>query len=157
MNKPEYIVIHHSFTPDGPAKNWDAICRYLVETNGWRKVGYHYGIELVGATMMVFNGRQEDEEGAHCKEMGMNSKSIGICIIGDFDVVPPSIEHMKTAAAVCQIIAVHYDIPRENLIGHRDAGLMAGYDWKQGQFKTCPGKMFPLGTLRTMVWTPEAL
>ena len=34
------------------------------------------------------------------------------------------------------------NIPQEHVIGHRDAGLMAGFDWRRGQYKTCPGRLF---------------
>jgi N-acetyl-anhydromuramyl-L-alanine amidase AmpD len=41
-----------------------------------------------------------------------------------------------------------YDIPVENILGHREVGKLAGHDWRLGQFKTCPGKGFDMDKFR---------
>ena len=152
--KPEYIVIHHSLTPDGSTKDWDAIRRYHIETNGWTDIGYHYGIERVNGVLTTQMGRPVFMNGAHCKEAGMNSKSIGICVVGNFDVVPPDLETMNYLRDFCYAIMANYPIPAQNVIGHRDAGLMAGFDWRKigptgvREFKTCPGILFPMHGLQ---------
>lgn len=48
-------------------------------------VGYHYVIEWDGKTVQC---RAHHEEGAHCK--GMNTRSIGVCFMGDGDKHLPS-------------------------------------------------------------------
>ena len=149
--KPDYIVIHHSLTKDGQVNDWPAIRRYHIEMNGWNDIGYHLGVEDVGGQLVLQEGRAIGTVGAHCKEAGMNSWSIGVCVVGNFDVEPPSLAKLYFLRDLCFSLMENYGIPAQNVIGHRDAGLMAGYDWQRGQFKTCPGRLFPLDSLRGML------
>jgi N-acetylmuramoyl-L-alanine amidase len=150
-NQPKYIIIHHSLTRDGSAKDWDAICRYHVEQNGWSKVGYHIGIEEVAGNLLVFRGRLDEEVGAHTREMGMNRRSIGICMVGNFDSAPPPPSAFEVLVSECRKIMGRYEIPAQNVLGHREVGEMAGFDWRKGQYKSCPGKHFNMDLLREMV------
>ena len=157
MNKPEYIVIHHSLTKDGTTVDWEAIRKYHVETNGWKDIGYHAGIERIGGVLKSMKGRDDLAIGAHCKEAGMNNRSIGICIVGNFDLTPPDLETLRFLRNMCFAYMVNYGIPAQNVIGHRDAGLMAGYDWRKvgptgvREFKTCPGELFPMQALQEIL------
>ncbi|NDV69268.1 N-acetylmuramoyl-L-alanine amidase [Dysgonomonas sp. 25] len=79
MRKIDKIIIHCSATKVGQdfsAKDIDSWHR----ARGFRKIGYHYVIDLDGA---IETGRNEDEIGAHC--VGQNVTSIGICYIGGLD------------------------------------------------------------------------
>jgi hypothetical protein len=149
--KPEFIIVHHSLTKDGLVVDWEAIRRYHVETNGWAAVGYHHGLERVGSAIIAQVGRPEFMPGAHCKEAGMNGRSIGICVVGNFDLAPPDLEMLKALRDLCFAVMVNYGIPVQNVIGHRDAGLMAGFDWRRGQYKTCPGRLFPMDALHSLL------
>jgi len=177
MNRPEYIVIHHSLTKDGLIVDWDAIRRYhksfryqgnivspeeaaVLRKNGhnvespWTDIGYHYGVERVKGELTTQMGRRVDLEGAHAKEMGMNSKSIGICVVGNFDVVPPDALTVNYLRDLIYALMANYPITSNRVIGHRDVGLMAGLDWTKigaggvREFKTCPGIMFPMHGLQ---------
>ena len=148
---PQYICIHHSLTKDGTVVDWEAIRRYHKETNGWSDIGYHYGIERVGTGILLQVGRPESQPGAHTKEMHMNSKSIGICVVGNFDLAPPGLEVMRFLADIVKRKVAEYGIPVNAVLGHREVGLMAGFDWRKGQYKTCPGRHFRMDLLREMV------
>ena len=148
---PQYICVHHSLTKDGTVVDWDAIRRYHKEVNGWTDIGYHYGIERVGTGLAIQIGRPESQPGAHTKEMHMNLKSIGICVVGNFDLAPPGLEIMRFLADICRRKVAEYGIPFNAILGHREVGLMAGFDWKKGQYKSCPGKHFNMDLLREMV------
>lgn len=142
---PEWIVIHHSFSADHPDHvNWSAIRRWHVEYNGWRDVGYHFGVELINGHPEILVGRMLNETGAHCTNAGMNRKSLGICVVGDFDTKAPSDDLLNALRKFTHGLLTVLDIDPERVIGHRDAGLMDGFDWRRGEFKTCPGQMFPL-------------
>lgn len=151
MNRPEFIIIHHSLTKDGQVPDWPAIRRYHVETNGWNDIGYHWGIEDVDGKLVLQTGRAVGTAGAHCKEAGMNQRSIGVCVVGNFDLAPPSVEKVYFLRDLCYSLMVNYQIPASKVIGHRDAGLLAGFDWQKGQFKTCPGRLFPMASLRDIL------
>jgi hypothetical protein len=138
-------------TKDGTVADWEAIRRYHREVNGWSEIGYHYGIERVGKGLLLQVGRPESEPGAHTKEMHMNSKSLGICVVGNFDLAPPGLEILRFLADIVKRKIAEYGIPVQSVLGHREVGAMAGFDWKKGQYKSCPGKYFPMDTLRAML------
>ncbi len=148
---PQYIVIHHSLTKDGIVADWDAIRKYHLEAHGWSDIGYHYGIERVGKNLFLQVGRPESEPGAHTKEMHMNSKSLGICVVGNFDLTPPGLEVMRFLAEIVRRKVADYGIPVQAVLGHREVGAMAGFDWRKGQYKSCPGRYFNMDILRAMV------
>lgn len=154
MNIPEYVVIHHSLTKDGQVVDWNAIRKYHKETLGWNDIGYHFGVERVDGALTTQMGRPVDFAGAHTKEMGMNYKSIGICVVGNFDEVAPDWMMVNYLRDLIYALTANYPIPVQNVIGHRDVGLMAGYDWRRigptgiREYKTCPGILFPLHGLQ---------
>src|SRR5262245_44324547 len=96
--KPTHIVIHHSQTKDTKTVDWDAIKKYHKETNGWSDIGYHYGIESVDGVLAMRVGRPPDVPGAHCKDLEMNKKSLGVCLVGNYDLVTPSADRLKALA-----------------------------------------------------------
>jgi N-acetylmuramoyl-L-alanine amidase len=148
---PQNVVIHHSLTKDGEVADWEAIRRYHKEVRGWSDIGYHYGIERVGKGILLQVGRPESQPGAHTKEMHMNSKSLGICVVGNFDLAPPGLEVMRFLAEVVRRKIAEYGIPVTAVLGHREVGTMAGFDWRKWQYKSCPGRHFNMDILRAMV------
>lgn len=141
--KPLWIVIHHSLTPDGTHKDWDAIRRYHVEHNGWRDIGYNLGIEKIGERYEVLHGRAIGEVGAHA--VGFNAKSIGVCLVGNFDLTPPTDEMMFLAASVCRELQRRFRIHRDQVIGHRETYTLLG----EAPQKSCPGKLFDMAAFRS--------
>ena len=148
---PQYVIVHHSLTKDGIVVDWEAIRKYHRDVNGWFDIGYHYGIERVGKGIVLQVGRPESEPGAHTKEMHMNSKSLGICVVGNFDLAPPGLDLLRFLADIVRRKIAEYGIPVQSVLGHREVGAMAGIDWKKGQYKSCPGQYFPMDTLRAML------
>lgn len=139
MLRPSMIVIHHSATRDSGTVSWDAIRRYHTQTNGWREIGYHAGIELVGNDYVVQHGRPLTVVGGHTK--GHNSRSLGFCFVGDYDTVAP--EQFMLALAARAVLAPWC----------RKFGLTADDLRPHSEFapKTCPGKLFPMQVLRDLV------
>ena len=103
------ICLHHSLTRDGKVVDAEAIRRYHKswrfngmiltpeEARGklgegvrgiippWKDIGYHWLIERVAGVIHTIEGRSMEEDGAHCKEGGMNHRAIGICLVGNFN------------------------------------------------------------------------
>ncbi len=130
--RPDYIIIHHSLTEDGQTVSWGAIRKYHIQ-QGWADIGYHYGIELIGDHYEVLMGRMPDQVGAHCKEAGMNQRSLGICLIGNFDLAPPPDMAFALLATLVKALQGSWNIPTGNVKRHSDYAT----------YKSCPGKLFP--------------
>ena len=128
---PGYIILHHSLTKDSKTVSWNAIRKYHTVTLGWQKIGYHFGLELVGGHYEILVGRMLNETGAHCRQDRMNHKSVGICFIGNYDItpVPPEMFQVgvRLVASLCDVLSISTD----RIYPH---SLLAD--------KTCPGKMF---------------
>jgi len=144
---PKYLIIHHSETSDGKAKDWDAIRRYHKDVRGWSDIGYHYGIERVNGEIAVQVGRSESTPGAQCKEAGMNHKSLGLCVVGNFDKAAPDEEKLGVLRGLCTSLMAAYGIPPENVLGHAEAQMLE----LDQPTKTCPGKMFDLNDFRASI------
>ncbi len=142
-------MIHHSLTKDGDTVSWPAIRRFHMETNGWRDVGYHFGLELVpdpgkpGAhSLEIFLGRPEHEHAAACPQGDMNSVALHVCVVGNFDTLAPSDEQLQVLAERLIVpLMVRYGISAESIVGHRDFNPQ----------KSCPGTKFDLERLRRLV------
>jgi N-acetyl-anhydromuramyl-L-alanine amidase AmpD len=138
VNRPKYIIVHHSATKQGDTETFR---RYHVEVNGWKDIGYHYVVNngTYKSDGLIEKGRDEKEVGAHA--IGYNDKSIGICLVGNFDEDRPTEKQMQSLIRLCKDIMRRYNIPAKNVLGHRETGAK----------KTCPGKNFDMEALRRML------
>ena len=140
--RPQWIVIHHSLTEDGSPKNWDAIRKFHIEERGWNDIGYNLGMENVNGKITLLEGRPIGSEGAHAR--GFNKNSVGICIVGNYDMDPPSEDRLFCLGSVCRDLQREFGIRKENVIGHRDTFILRGVPVE----KSCPGKQFDLDAFR---------
>lgn len=141
LKERRYIVLHHSQTEDGKTVSWDDIYRFHTEVRGWRDIGYHFGIELVESRYQVLVGRMMSEKGAHCVEGLMNRYSLGVCLVGNFDLAPPPVAQSNLAVRFVASLCTVFNIPVSHVMGHREAGSS----------KTCPGEKFNLDRFRAGV------
>jgi hypothetical protein len=122
--RTDMIVIHHTKIENMTI----ASIHDLHLRNGWAGIGYHKVILPDGT---VADGRPEYAIGAHAK--GVNSRSVGVSLVGDFDVGRPTPAQMAALVALTADLAGKYGISASRVVGHRDV-----YD-----DTTCPGRMFP--------------
>ncbi|MDI3534676.1 MAG: N-acetylmuramoyl-L-alanine amidase [Thermosediminibacterales bacterium] len=157
---PKYIIIHHTAGWDQPIT---AIDRYHASL-GWgvelispksmvdeyRKrgfratgrgviisVGYHY---LIRADGRIERGRPDFMQGAHCINDGMNFKSLGIALTGNFDscsnpkgeigLPRPTKSQLDSLERLCRILMDKYTIEKDRILPHNK---VRGADTK------CPG------------------
>jgi|Wag4MinimDraft_13_1082653.scaffolds.fasta_scaffold02729_2 hypothetical protein len=125
----EGIIIHHSATRDSASKSWSAIRDYHIHTNGWRDIGYHFGVERIGDQYQILGGRPLSEMGAHTA--GHNN-TIGICLVGDFDEQAPADEAMQLLFRLILGLMIAYGFKPEQVRFHSDYSE-----------KSCPGRYFP--------------
>ncbi|KAJ8955322.1 hypothetical protein NQ318_003415 [Aromia moschata] len=129
VNPPPWVVVHHSDTPsctsrsacESRVKN---IQSYHMDNRQWADIGYNF---LIGGDGNIYEGRGWGVYGAHVPKY--NSKSIGICLIGNFQASSPPSNQMEALKQLIECgeetgkLASNYHV-----IGHR-----------QGGSTTCPG------------------
>jgi N-acetylmuramoyl-L-alanine amidase len=84
-------------------------------------------------------GRAENVIGAHT--IGMNDKSLGICVVGNYDLALPSETVLNRLAELCALKCRKFKLKPEDIETHH----------KYASYKTCPGTRFPMDELRERV------
>ncbi len=142
---PRFIIIHHSLTKDSITISWNAIRRHHIYEKGWMDIGYHFGIELIGSdNYEILMGRMLNEQGAHCRDKGMNRKSLGVVLVGDFDSRKvPDRQWRKTCCLVRSLMEL-FNIDSNKVLGHGEL---------TSDNRTCPGSLFDMDTFRKEIDT----
>lgn len=132
------VLVHHSATHDGDGLDYRSIRSYHVDHQGWQDIGYHAVVERVGDRVFTIPGRPTTMVGSHCP--GQNSTALGICLVGNFDLAPPSEALLEEAAETIAGWVARFGIAVGEIRAHRE-------------FKStdCPGAHFPLADLRQRV------
>ncbi len=139
LERVNKIIIHHSLTEDGKVVNWGSIRRFHIKERGYEEIGYHYGIEKIDNEYYCLIGRPEYFIGAHT--LGENNDSIGICFIGNFDVVEPEEEMLRIASKLIIVPLIRrHKLFINDIYGHRDFAK-----------KSCPGEKFDLNKLKEII------
>jgi N-acetyl-anhydromuramyl-L-alanine amidase AmpD len=154
----QWIVIHHSATRDQKTNDWETIRRWHTGEHPqsnlrWKDIGYHFGVEREDKKIKLRKGRDLRTIGAHAGSGNkmFNQFGLGVCIIGNFDTTKPDDELIDTAAKLCHQLCYMFDIPYNNIIGHREVYKYFQMD----QQKTCPGTNFDMARFRKLVALAE--
>jgi N-acetyl-anhydromuramyl-L-alanine amidase AmpD len=123
--KTNLIVIHHVGNTDVDVSSEEIHKWHLA--NGWAGIGYHYVIRKDGT---IERGRPRDTIGAH--SYGHNKTSIGINLVGNFEIATPKPAQIESAACLVAYLCNTYKLtPNKSTVrGHKDLN----YD------TLCPGK-----------------
>ena len=120
MRKLDKIIVHCSASKFGDAatiKKWHTDPKPLG--NAWDDIGYHYVIKRNGEIEL---GRPIEQIGAHC--FGQNSRSIGICLIGNPTYIGESKvftdEQMNSLRVLCHTLIIKELLPIDCVRGHND-------------------------------------
>lgn len=144
-----HFIVHHTATPNTDT-DWAArvrsIWHYHTNTLGWGDIGYNYLIDPNG---VIYEGRAGGDGSIGAHFSCMNSKTMGIALIGTFTSVNPSnnaLNSLKNLLAwKATILNINptgwgYHNPSAltmwNISGHRD-GNSSIYGCPSGT--TCPG------------------
>ncbi len=134
--KWKYIIIHHSATTEGNSLSFNK--SHLDK--GWDQgVGYNFVIDngksgKEDGQIEVTPRWLKQEDGAHCKASNMNTKAIGICLVGNFNEEKVSHKQLDSLAYLVNKLRKYYLIPMRNILGHRDVPESS---------TLCPGDKFP--------------
>jgi len=157
---PTHIVIHHSVTPNYD----DSYGRVFNIRNdhlaiGDPDIGYHY---LIGSDGRIYEGLQggPDKKGYHFS--GMNSHTIGVCLLGTFHDgeinginytgIQPTEEALKSLDLLLEWLCSEYQINPTGIENHYyPGGVNANMPQiaphnivnNYGGSTACPGNLFP--------------
>ena len=112
--KTNFIIVHHSASPDVSA----ATIHDWHLRRGWAGIGYHFVVRSDGS---IERGRPVDMIGAHAS--GYNSRSIGICLVGDFTIYKPTPQQIQAARELIAVLKKSY--PDVVVIGHKAVAATA--------------------------------
>ena len=135
------VAIHHSAIPLDTNETMSSIQDLHMDTNQWADVGYHYVIDKDG---ILYEGRDIQVRGASVA--GYNIGTIGVCVMGNFEVdLPLDIQLTKLQQLVNWLattytlthLAAHHEFnpeslcPGKNMLPYLDslaqaAGLLRG-------------------------------
>jgi hypothetical protein len=121
----------------------------------WKAVAYNFLQEYVENKIIINTGRPLWMIGAHAgySEPGhppsnyYNENFLGLCIIGNYDLVGPSKNVFNTAARFVKGLMNVFGIFPERVIGHREVfDLM-----KVPRYKQCPGRLWDMNAFRNLL------
>ena len=142
----KYLVVHHSGTSPSLVTRLDSPGLMRIRhkhLRGFEDIGYHYvigGNGLFTSDGRLYKGRPEHYEGAHA--LGYNGASLGICMMGNFEVDMPTSRQLETLYDILLEKSDEYNIPAENIVGHREL---------EGFNTACPGKNLDVGMIRSVL------
>jgi N-acetylmuramoyl-L-alanine amidase len=123
------VVVHHSANAN-PAWGVRECHDCHISENGWNGIGYNYFIEQSGR---VFCGRSDadrDYVGAHVA--GINSRSLGVCLDGDYSLQIPTVANVEVLARVVAMLLLRHRLTASAIRYHNELAE-----------KDCPGMNFP--------------
>jgi hypothetical protein len=141
-----HLIIHHS-AGTNTSNNWKGVVASIfdfhVNANKWQDVGYNW---LVDPNGVIYEGRGGGDNviGAHM--CGYNKNTMGICVLGDFNLVEPTLESISALEKLLAYKACKEDISAD---GSSNINSFTGHmhhisGHKQGCSPThtdCPGHL----------------
>ena len=134
LSSIRYIVVHHGAAMGDGLSRIRAYARYHVESLGWPGIGYHFAVAKDGT---IYRTQPLDVVSYHVG--GYNSKSVGVVLVGHYDIEDPPPEQMASARHLCAWLCEELGLPPENVRGHREF---------PGVHKTCPGLKVEMASFR---------
>lgn len=139
LEKPEYIIIHHSSRLIDHPTFIRLRHRYFRK---WEDTGYHFliGNGYVSKNGKLYTARSIQFVGAHA--IGWNRNSIGVCLIGNYDRCTISVKQYRTLFHFLISLSTEFKIPIANILGHNEI---------EGCIKSCPGKNVSMVKIRKIL------
>ena len=137
FGKWKKIIIHHSATPVDDAMNMHRVHKARGMKNG---LAYHFvisnGSRKASDGEVFIGGRWKGQlDGGHVKKQSWNKTCIGICLIGNFELRPPSSRQLTALEGLCEYLMKRCGISKSEVTTHRI--LHPGHT-------ACPGKYLSL-------------
>ena len=135
--KWKYIVIHHSASARGSMAGMD---RYHREERHMENgLAYHFvignGSGMGDGEIGIGNRWKKQIQGGHLASAKLNEKSIGICLVGNFDEGKPTKAQMKSLYGLLKELKRKTGLKTSAIKTHRQINTKP---------TRCPGKYFPV-------------
>ena len=139
--KWQRIIIHHSATPIDDALNMHKVHLARGMKNG---LAYHFVIsngsrKARDGEIYLSNRWKGQLDGGHVKKHSANKTSIGICLIGNFEIRPPSSKQLTALEGLCEYLMKRCNLQANDVTTHTIF---------HPKHTVCPGKYFSLTGLR---------
>lgn len=125
-NTPEYLIVHHTGDANDALstqfgddeKGFMKRIQEIHMGKSWCDIAYNYGIGVNGSIM---EGRNPTVTGANAT--GYNSKSIGIVVLGNYDIRSFSTTQENKLVDLLAWLCYKYQIDYSTkIVGHQDVG-----------------------------------
>lgn len=138
------IVIHHSATPTDDAMNMHRVHKARGMKNG---LAYHFVIsngsrKAYDGEIFIGDRWKGQLDGGHMKRLSDNKTSIGICLIGNFELRSPTSKQMKSLEGLCEYLMNKCRLTPNQVTTHKIL---------HPNHTVCPGKYFSLSSLRKRI------
>jgi LysM repeat protein len=138
--KWKYVVVHHSASKNATLQGMDMYHRQKRHMeNG---LAYHFvignGRGIPDGKIEIGNRWKRQIKGGHLASERLNEISIGICLVGNFEVERPTAAQMQSLIALVRYLNKRCGIPRSGVKIHKQINTKP---------TACPGKLFPTETL----------
>ena len=138
------IVIHHSATPTDDAMNMHRVHKARGMKNG---LAYHFVIsngsrKAYDGEIFIGDRWKGQLDGGHMKRLSDNKTSIGICLIGNFELRSPTSKQMKSLEGLCEYLMNKCRLSPNQVTTHKIL---------HPNHTVCPGKYFSLSSLRKRI------
>ena len=138
------IVIHHSATPTDDAMNMHRVHKARGMKNG---LAYHFVIsngsrKAYDGEIFIGDRWKGQLDGGHMKRLSDNKISIGICLIGNFELRSPTSKQMKSLEGLCEYLMNKCRLSPNQVTTHKIL---------HPNHTVCPGKYFSLSSLRKRI------
>ncbi len=140
----KYVIIHHSATGVGTARSMDEFHR--KERHMENGLAYHFVIgngRGMGDGEVAVGGRWTGQlDGGHLHSEFLNAKSLGICLVGNFDESKPTEKQMESLHALTAALLKRCKLTASAVKTHQQIHKI-----NHDRFTLCPGKHFPIDGL----------
>jgi len=143
----QYIVIHHSGVDTGTVKAMDQYHREVRHMeNG---LAYHFvignGSGMRDGEIAVGRRWTKQLDGGHLASEAQNTIAIGICLVGNFDLHPPTPSEMNSLRALAQALMVRCNLTPRAVKTHQQINIV---------HTRCPGAKFPVSSFFQSLHAP---
>lgn len=131
------IVIHHSGTLEGTIKGMNEY--HLKERHMVNGLAYHFvignGRGLGDGMIYVGNRWRKQINGGHLASEAQNATSLGICLVGNFDLRLPTPAQLNSLTALVRALQARCHLTDKAVVTHQQINVI---------HTRCPGKRFPI-------------